>query len=257
MTSEHLSRQLRRTLYKNALRQALRKSLAEATAAAERETQRRLTAQQYFQLRRQVKADVEEHLLEHGEAKLTATIVETWAHASSRYALRRLVAEILAEPLSPEALERSRRLIAERTATMTNERDTEAAQNGTSDTARHIPAAPSPAYIARHGVGELDRLDFFTELNLLFRDARFLRDSAVRKDGDGERITNPRTFDRSISRRLEILATTIETQKQLWDLKTMEEFYNALVEEVAAESPECARRIQARLAARNVQLGAA
>jgi hypothetical protein len=257
MTSENLSRQLRRTLYKNALRQALRKSLADAAAAAERETQRRLTAQQYFDLRRQVKADVEAHLLEHGEAKLTAAIVETWAHAASRYALRRLVTEILTEPLSAEALERARRLIAQRTATMTNERETEAQGKGTLETARQIPAAPSPAYIARHGAGELERLDFFAELNLLFRDARFLRDSAVRKEGETEKITNPRTFDRSISRRLEILATTIETQKQLWDLKTMEEFYNALVEEVAAESPECARRIQARLAARNVQLGAA
>jgi hypothetical protein len=245
---EDSSQRLRRTLYRNDLRQALRSAVAEAA-------QENFDARQRFELRRRIKADIEGRLLEHGERGVTAAIVRTWAHEASRKALIKMVDGILEEPSSPEALERSRRLINERLAGMTNMRDEEADARGVGALARQIPAAPSPAFIAKTGAGELDRIDFLAELSRLFRDALALRDFSCEEVSGKLRIKNPRVFDRSITSRLNILGTTIATQKELWDLQRMETFYTAIIDEIAAESPECAARIQMRLSALNIRLG--
>lgn len=152
------------------------------------------------------------------------------------------------------------RQIIERMKGATVERDVEARANGTGQIARHLPAAPSPAYIAKNGERGLKNLDFVVEIQKLYRDAEMLRAYAVtmRKDADGneaEAIKNPMAFDRSIARRANLLETAIRAVQEIWDLRTMQQFYETVIEEIGAESPECQRRILERLAALNKRTG--
>lgn len=141
------------------------------------------------------------------------------------------------------------------TAGLSNLRAQEATSKGVADIARHIPAAPSPAVVAQNGESAITGINFLGELNLLFQDALALREWSVRREGDTERVVNPRMFDRAISRRLEILAMSIATQKALWDLQRMEAFYSTIIETIAGCAPEVGQEIQRRLVVLNVRLG--
>lgn len=249
------AQQLRRTLHQNGFRRALRAAIEKARLEAERESNRvRLTASEYFALRKQVRVDVEDYLLEHGEAGINAAIVDKWVGEATRHCLKNMVAGILDDPPSPQILATARARIEAKTGpTM---RDEENRIRGTQQIAAQIPAAPSPSYIARNGVAQLQKLDIFVELNNLFADARLLREHAIRQDPDGrERVTNPRVFDRSISRRIEILSTMTATQKELWDLQRMEAFYTTIIDTIAEAAPEVAREIQRRLSELNINVG--
>lgn len=247
-----------RTLRKHKFRASLRKAVEQEQRALEQEGQlKRLTAAEYFALRTQVRADVESYLLEHGEEGLTEAIIEKWTGEATKRCLTQMIGRIVEEPPTPEALAAARDRIARRIAARPTLRQEEARANGTEHIAAHLPAAPSPAYIARNGVDKLEKLDIFVELNVLFQDARLLRESSIGHDESGrERVKNPRVFDRSISRRLEILATSIATQKELWDLQRMEAFYSTIIEVIAGAAPEVAREIQRRLAEMNIHVGA-
>lgn len=140
------------------------------------------------------------------------------------------------------------------------DRHEEARENGTEPIARHLPAAPSPAYLAKNGERALRNIDFVAEIQKLYRDAEMLRAYAVtvRKDQDGneaEAIKNPVAFDKSIARRANLLETAIRAVQEIWDLRTMQQFYETVIEEIGAESPECQRRILERLAALNQRTG--
>lgn len=256
------SRQLRRTLQAHGFRQSLQYAIDRAqretdrVAAREANPLTRLTASEYFALRKQVRVDVESYLLDHGQDGVTNEMVARWCGEATQACLRDMVAGIVNDPPSPEALERARERIKQIMGDGSTARQREARANGTHGIAQHVPAAPSPSYIAQHGVAELDKLDIFVELNKLFRDANLMRSAAIRVGPDGvEKVMNPRTFDKSISRRLEILATSINTQKELWDLKRMEAFYGTIIETIAACAPEVAQEIQRRLSVLNIHVG--
>lgn len=139
-------------------------------------------------------------------------------------------------------------------------RRVEAEDNGTTTIARQIPAAPSPAYIARTGEAGLQTLDFVAEIHTLYRDATMLRAFAIatatNEDGETvERIKNPAAFDKSIVRRADLLETAIKAVQEVWDLRTMQNFYETIIEEIGLESPECQRRIMERLAVLNSRQG--
>ncbi len=137
----------------------------------------------------------------------------------------------------------------------------EAEENGTERIAKQIPAAPSPAYIARTGEAGLQTLDFVSEIHTLYRDANMLRAFAVSavtdEDGvvTGEKIKNPAAFDKSIVRRADLLETAIKAVQEVWDLRTMQNFYETIIDEIGRESPECQRRIMERLAVLNSKTG--
>jgi len=118
---------------------------------------------------------------------------------------------------------------------------------------RYIPVPP--ATVARNGDMAVAGMNFLAELDGLLNDAKALRDWSVRCEGGMERVVNPRMLDRAIGRRLELLTTTMAVTKDLWDLRRMEAFYSSIVEEVAAEAPDCARRIQQRLADLDAKMG--
>lgn len=251
--------QLRRTLKQHNFRASLRKAIEKERDALEEEGhKKRLTASEYFALRTQVRADVEAYLLEHGQAGVTEAIVGKWTNDATRSCLRQMVGVILDEPPSPEAIQAARERIAQRLADRPTMRQDEARAQGVQFISAQLPAAPSPAYIAQHGVQKLERLDIFEELNRLYRDTELLRSSSVGIDPKSgrETVKNARTFDKSISRRLEVLATSLASQKELWDLQRMESFYTAIIEVIAGVDPSIAAEIQRRLAAMNIHVGA-
>lgn len=117
----------------------------------------------------------------------------------------------------------------------------------------HLPAAPSPAYLAKAGDEGLRTIDFVAEIQNLYRDATMLRTYAVKERTDPETgetrevINNPAAFDKSIARRADLLETAIRAVQEVWDLRTMQNFYETVIEEIGHESPECQRRIMVRL----------
>lgn len=125
----------------------------------------------------------------------------------------------------------------------------------------HLPATPSPAYIAKHGDEGLRTIDFVAEIKSLYRDATMLRAYAVklRADPDSgemrEVIQNPAAFDKSIARRADLLETAIRAVQEVWDLRTMQNFYETIIDEIGKESPDCQRRIMQRLAELNAKSG--
>lgn len=132
---------------------------------------------------------------------------------------------------------------------------------GARDIGLDLPAAPSPAYIAKTGDEGLHTIDFVAEIKSLYADAKMLRAYSVSKKDDpetGEKveyIKNPAAFDKSIVRRADLLDSAIRAVQEVWDLQTMQRFYEAVIEEIGQESPACQQRIMKRLAALNSRTG--
>lgn len=125
----------------------------------------------------------------------------------------------------------------------------------------HLPAAPSPSYIAKNGDDGLRTIDFVAEIQTLYSDAKMLRAFGVKMKADPatggqvEAIHNPNAFDKSIVRRANLLETAIRAVQEVWDLRTMQNFYETVIEEIGRESPAAQRRIMERLAALNARSG--
>ena len=118
------------------------------------------------------------------------------------------------------------------------------------------PAAPSPAYVAKNGAQALDGIDFSRELALLYADAMMLRSYSVKPGDDGvERIKNPVIFERQITKRTDLIETSLKMMQEIWDLQMMQGFYEAIIKEIGFESPECQRRIMDRLRLLNGRTG--
>lgn len=139
-------------------------------------------------------------------------------------------------------------------------RKKEAQSNGTSSVAHNIPAAPSPDYIARTGESGLQNLDFVAEIHSLYADATMLREFSIASSVDAsgakiEKIKNPVMFDKSIVRRATLLENAIRAVQEVWDLRTMQHFYETIIDEIGTESPEVQQRIIQRLAELNAKMG--
>ena len=139
-------------------------------------------------------------------------------------------------------------------------RTAEARDNGTEHIAKQLPAAPRPEYIARTGEAGMQTLDFVAEIHKLYADASMLRAYAMKNktDADGvvsEAINNPVAFDKSIVRRAGLLETAIKAVQEVWDLRTMQNFYETIIDEIGKESPEAQKRIMVRLAELNSRQG--
>jgi hypothetical protein len=131
-----------------------------------------------------------------------------------------------------------------------------------SDVGQHLPVAPSPAYVAKSGERGLRNLDILAELHAIQADAHMLRKHSVAEVLDpetgevtGERIKNPLLFEKQMQRRLNVIDTSLRAMGEVWNLRTMQDFYEVVVQEIARESPETARRIMVRLAELNARTG--
>ena len=118
--------------------------------------------------------------------------------------------------------------------------------------ASNLPVAPSPDYIARNGEKGLQNIDYLEAINGLFQDSLKLREYSLNKDG-GIRI--PAFFEKSIRSRLDVLNTGASLLQQVYDLRRMEAFYQAILEEIGKESTELQHRVIARLARLNEATG--
>lgn len=161
----------------------------------------------------------------------------------------------------PQLINAKARLVQKVKKAGGTDRQREARANKTEPIAKHLPAAPSPAYIARTGETGLQNLDFVAEIHALYADASMLRAYAMKDRTDPETgevrevINNPAAFDKSIVRRAGLLETAIKTVQEVWDLRQMQAFYETVIEEIGRESPDTQRRIMERLAALNSKVG--
>lgn len=158
-------------------------------------------------------------------------------------------------PESAPAIKRAQKRVVHALEGIRIDRHEEAKAAGVAHIARDLPAAPSPAYLARSGQEGAESLDFALEIKNLYADAQKLRTYSVVADETGDRIKNPQWFERSINSRTRILETAIRTLQELWDLRTMQNFYETVIQEIGAESPDCQKRIMQRLADLNSRTG--
>ena len=166
-----------------------------------------------------------------------------------------------AEVSKPQLINAKAKLVQKIKKIGGTDRQREAEEAGVEKIARHLPAAPSPNYIARTGEAGMANLDFVAEIHALYADAHKLRAYAMKNRVDAdtgevtEVINNPAAFDKSIVRRASLLETAIKAVQEVWDLRTMQNFYQTVIEEIGRESPECQRRIMERLAELNGRTG--
>ena len=205
-------------------------------------------------------ADVANHLATVGSSNWSAVLARHPELAeASKWRLIRMAKE--ADVPRPELINAKAKLVQKVKKLPKDARRVEAEANGTEKIARHLPAAPSPSYIAKHGEAGLQNLDFVAEIHALYADAQKLRAYAMKNRVDAESgevtevINNPAAFDKSIVRRASLLETAIKAVQEVWDLRTMQNFYETVIVEIGKESPECQRRIMERLAELNSKTG--
>jgi hypothetical protein len=92
------------------------------------------------------------------------------------------------------------------------------------------------------------RFDFLAAFHSLFADAMALRAHALDRDG---RVRKPDVFDRAMKMRLKLIGQGVKLTQQILDARAQQTFYDALIGEIAAESPEVQRRLITRLRAFN------
>jgi hypothetical protein len=92
--------------------------------------------------------------------------------------------------------------------------------------------------------GDPQESDFLSAYIGLWSDASRLRTHALHVDG---RVRNPAVLDRAIRIRLKLLRQGLELERQIFSARAQRAFYDALVEEIATESPALQRRIISRL----------
>jgi hypothetical protein len=97
---------------------------------------------------------------------------------------------------------------------------------------------------------ESQSCDFLFAYAGLWADAAKLRTHALHIDG---RVRNPAVLERAIRIRLKLLRQGLELERQIFSARTQRAFYDALMEEIATESPELQRRLINRLRAFNSQ----
>jgi hypothetical protein len=113
----------------------------------------------------------------------------------------------------------------------------------------HIPHPPPPAIIEGLGAEGKRKLDFLMQIEGMLTDCEALRVWSMRLDeevGDWK-IHNPLYFEKSIQRREEVLSFALNAYKALWDVKRMQELYDAVIDTVAEVDPEAGRKIMERL----------
>jgi hypothetical protein len=95
--------------------------------------------------------------------------------------------------------------------------------------------------VVDHGVR---RIDYLTAHRQLFADVEALRDYALNVDGS---IRSPLIFDHSIKRRMTLIARSVKLSQQIYAVRHVQVFIDALINEVALEMPAIKQRVLARL----------
>lgn len=98
--------------------------------------------------------------------------------------------------------------------------------------------------------GEARRsLNLIGRLEELWQDCLMVRRHAIKHSGAGdEEIRLLKAFCQSINMRNGIIGNVLAALDKLWNMQKMQDFHDAIIDEVRKESPECAARIVARMA---------
>jgi hypothetical protein len=126
---------------------------------------------------------------------------------------------------------------------------------------KNLPAAPSPAYMAREGARADKSIDFLAAINDIWADTLKLRANSVKPDptaDDGEKIVNLHVFDRAIKARLDVMETAMRIMQEIWDLRYQQRFYDAITEIIVDELapyPEVQLRVMRKLKELNDRQG--
>jgi hypothetical protein len=94
---------------------------------------------------------------------------------------------------------------------------------------------------------QVARPKFAQELDELRVDANMLRGFSTKDDGRTVKL--PTFFLQQLKARIEIAKLAVQYAGLAADYEAQQAFYDSVVQEVAAESPDCARRIVTRLSA--------
>ncbi len=150
----------------------------------------------------------------------------------------RLVRRIQKGAPDPDVLERKRKRIKAKAKETTQEEKVQRA-------AKMLPALPSPQYLARAGADAEISLNLLAEFQSLKGDAALLRQHSM--SADGEKIRIPKYFIASMDKRLNIVDSALETVKQIYDLRYMDNFYKLVLEEIGKLAPETLEAVLSRM----------
>lgn len=117
-----------------------------------------------------------------------------------------------------------------------------------------LPTIPTPRTVAQDPEGTMHAVDYAHQMTRLWQDAEKLRSFAIKpvstdEDPDGYKIKNPVQFEKSMKLRISLIETSIDTLQDLWGMRDMQVFYEAMLDEIGKESPECQARIGERMLA--------
>jgi hypothetical protein len=98
--------------------------------------------------------------------------------------------------------------------------------------------------LAELGAHAVRRIDYLAAHRQLFADVEALREYALNVDGS---IRSPPIFDRSIKRRMTLIARSVKLSQQIYAVRHVQVFIDALIDEVASETPAVRQRVVARL----------
>lgn len=124
--------------------------------------------------------------------------------------------------------------------------DAQALTNLAAEVRRNIP---TPEALATGPVPTTRRaLDFWAMLDELEHDARLMRNFALARAADGAvKVKVPFALRDAHRMRCDLIRLALQQADVAWSAERAAKFYQAVVDEIGAESPECQRRIIERL----------
>lgn len=113
-------------------------------------------------------------------------------------------------------------------------------------------AIPAPESLRRENNNpvpvEHRALKFWQEMDLLLADADLLRSYAITEGQDGRvKVRVPRALVDAANMRQNLLKIALAQAEVAYGVQRAQEFFEAVIDAVAQESPECYRRIMERL----------
>jgi hypothetical protein len=108
---------------------------------------------------------------------------------------------------------------------------------------------PTPEQLTADPVPSTRRaLDFWAMLDELENDARLMRDFALGRGADGTvKLRVPFALRDAHRMRCDLIRLALQQAETAWSVERAESFYETIVAEIGAESPECQKRIMIRL----------
>lgn len=125
------------------------------------------------------------------------------------------------------------------------------------ETAKHLPAVPSPHYLAKHGEDAVAELDFLGRINGLLLRTERLHEYASEHDDNGNfvKITDPNFYALSIRLEKELLAEGRDVLETVWGLRQQQHLHDAILRAIGQVSPEAQQLVAKRMREVNREYG--